>query len=164
MKNRTIAWMILAFILVTLACGRVTPTPTPAHENTTENMAPDPTLSPPLADVDFPDQVVDYPSDWPGELRYPKDFQPADLASGVFPSGSQVGWSVKLRYPGSPEEAAQALSAFFTQQGWQVVEQTGLDSGGFLLIIEKGSQGSGLLVIDSNPTGGAVVLATIYSE
>lgn len=168
MKTPTFARIILAFFLVILAsaCAPAsTPTAAPIEpQNTEGNSALVPTLPPPLIGVDFPDQVIDYPAGWPGDLRFPQEFQPSDFSSGVFPGATQSGWSAKLRYAGSPSNASQALSAFFSNQGWQVIEQDTLDSGGFLLVVEKGTQGSGLLIVDSDSTGGTLVLTTIYFE
>jgi hypothetical protein len=129
----------------------------------TEAPAASPVLPPALGDVDFPPQVVAYPRDWPADLRYPDQFQPADFSTGVLPDGNQTSWTIKLRGPGSPAESAAALSAFFAQNGWEIAEQSDLDAGGILLIVQDKNGGGGLLVIDADPqqAGQSLILAMV---
>jgi hypothetical protein len=108
------------------------------------------TFPPPLANVEFPTQIAEYPTDWPVELRFPEEFTLADTSSGKLPEQDSVGWSAKLRYHGDPKSAADALSAFLIEQGWQIGQRTDLDSGGVLVLIEKDGGGSGIIVIDSD--------------
>jgi ribosomal protein L40E len=106
------------------------------------------TLPPPLAGVEFPTQAVDYPSDWPADLRYPESFMLVDTSSGTLEGGA-AGWGGKLRYGGEPQSAADELSSFFAAQGWQVAERAELDSGGVLLLVQRDDgSGSGVIVLD----------------
>ena len=50
-------------------------------------------LPPPLKGVNFPDQEVDYPSDWPPEFRYPHQYIPVELSSGTFPESDSTALS-----------------------------------------------------------------------
>jgi ribosomal protein L40E len=122
------------------------------------------TLPPPLAGVEFPTQAVDYPSDWPADLRYPESFTLVGTSSGRLEGGAE-GWGAKLRYQGEPPSAADELSSFFTSQGWQVAERAEMDSGGVLLLVQRdGDNGSGVIVLDpdlDNP-GTTKSLITIF--
>ncbi len=110
------------------------------------------TLPPPLAAVEFPTQAIDYPGDWPAQLHYPRQFDLVEAISGELPGGGSTGWAAKLRYRGEPSSAADLLSSFFTSQGWQIAERMELDSGGFLLLVERDNKtGSGILIIDPDP-------------
>ena len=124
-----------------------------------------PTLPPPLEDVEFPGQQIPYPDEWPADLHYPESFRLVEAASGVLPEGEFTGWAAKLRFDDDPQSAADQLSAFFTELGWQIVEQTELDSGGILMLIEKGNkEGTGMLIIDPDTTnpGSSKVLTTVF--
>jgi hypothetical protein len=133
--------------------GRVPMTPTPIV-----------TFPPPLANVEFSVDAVDYPRDWPAELRYPEAFTAVELSSGVLPGGDARGWAAKLRYEGDPKSAADLLTSFLAARGWQIAERTELDSGGLLVLLEtNGKEGTGIVVIgpDPNDAGYTRVLATV---
>jgi ribosomal protein L40E len=106
------------------------------------------TLPPPLAGVEFPVQAVDYPPDWPPDLRYPESFTLVETSSGTLEGGAEA-WGAKLRYLGQPPGAADEISSFFAAQGWQVAERAELDSGGVLLLVQRNDgNGSGVIVLD----------------
>jgi len=131
--------------------------------NVTSTDFPIPTLPPPLTNVEFPTQVVDYPPEWPTELRYPEQFVVVETTSGVLPNSDIVGWAAKLRIRENPQSAASLLSSFFTAKGWQIAEYTELDSGGVLMVVER-DRDTGIAVIDidvSNPDY-AIILSTIF--
>lgn len=125
------------------------------------------TLPPPLAAVEFPTQVIDYPSGWPAQLHYPEQFKLVEAASGELPGGGSPGWAAKLRYKGTPDSAADLLSSFFTSGGWQITDRMELDSGGFLILIERDNKtGTGIVVIDPDPTERSYsrVVAIVFPE
>jgi len=124
------------------------------------------TLSPPLQNVYFPPIEVAYPDGWPIKLQYPDQFTLVEANSGVMPENNTIVWAVKLRYEGDPQSAASLLLNYFTEINWQIAEQTTLDSGGILLLIEENNKGTGILVIDSekeNPDFTTIV-ATIFQK
>ncbi len=122
------------------------------------------TLSPPLENVEFPTQAVPYPSDWPAELRFPEQFIVVDLSSGSLPDSPSTGWAAKLRYVGDPKGAATILSSFLRDNNWQIAEDTSLDTGGVLMVIERDNNGSGIVVMDIDVTtpGNTIIVATIF--
>ena len=135
------------------------PTPAPTPE-----VFALPTLPPPLADMVFPESAAEYPRDWPADLRYPEPFRLAATSAGFLPGGSSQSWATQLRYPGEPKAAADALAAFFTGKDWKITEQTVLDAGTHVLLIERGANGqSGLVIVDADDShpGQSKVLATI---
>jgi hypothetical protein len=105
-------------------------------------------LPPPLANVDFPVQAIPYPSDWPNDLHYPEQFSVVDAISGTLPESAATGWIAKLRFEGDPSKAVQTLSSFLAEKGWQIAENTELDSGSVLLVIERDNKSSGIAIID----------------
>ncbi len=107
-------------------------------------------LPPSLANVDFPDGQLQYPGDWPDELKFPSTFTLVDSSSGTLPGGTSTGWSAKLIVQGKPSEARQMVSDFFTGKGWMIVGSDQLDSGGFSLLIQNDSE-NGIIVIDADP-------------
>jgi hypothetical protein len=121
------------------------------------------TLPPPLANVDFPTEQVQYPADWPDELKFPEDLVLTDSSSGTLPDSAAMGWSAKLRFQGKPLEAEKIISAYFKDKGWTIVESTELDSGGFSLIIQR-EQGNGIIVIDTDPNNSSqtIIIATVF--
>ena len=177
MRNKAfVAFIVGSLILISasLACSqsptRVSrpqaPSPTPSPLPSPSRQAaetPLPTLAPPLARVDFPEQVISYPPDWPDKLRYPEEFLLVEALTGTLPGGKQA-WTTKLRFKGDPKSAAASLTTFLTSQGWQV-ERTDLDSGGVLLKIEgneKGSAGVIDLDADAEQSTETKVLAAIF--
>jgi hypothetical protein len=120
-------------------------------------------LPPPLANIEFPSDHMQYPSDWPDELKLPQEFILADVASGTLPEGSTKGWSAKYRYQGKPLVAEKQISAFFENKGWVIVESYKLDSGGFSLIIQR-NLGNGIIVIDTDPSNSlqTLIIATLF--
>lgn len=139
--------ILLAILLI--ACAPPTPLSTPERETSVAvTTAPFPTLPPPLAKVPFPTKEVDYPPDWPTELRFPEEFRLVDVSSGVFLKGDKGG-AAKLLYKGHPQKAAELLSSFFVSRNWQIIKRYELDSGGVTLLIKRNK--SGIIVIDPDP-------------
>lgn len=153
---------LIFLFIASLACGLAPSTTTrPVTQQATHDIA---TLPPPLKNVQFPTQVIAYPTNWPIDLRYPEQFSVVEVSSGTLPYSTLVGWAVKLRYAGDLKSAALILSSFFTQKGWQIVESTDLDSGGVLLMIERGDKSTGIVIMDidaSNPAY-TIILATVF--
>jgi hypothetical protein len=120
-------------------------------------------IPPKLANVDFPTEEKQYPTDWPNELKFPDDFLLVDFTSGTMPENSITGWSIKLRYQGKPSSAVEMLSTFFEDSSWTIVENDELDFGGFLLLIQR-EQGNGVIVIEIDPDNSlqTLVIATIF--
>jgi hypothetical protein len=157
---------------VAMSVTTLAPTVQPSPKAT---LAPSPTtppatptaavlLSPLLADVKFPTQKVDYPVEWPQELRYPDQFTLVQTSSGM-ESGGIKGWAAKLRYTGSLKDAADLLSSFFTSNGWQIAERNELSTGGLSLLIERNNrQNTGLIVLESDPadSNSIRIVATVF--
>jgi hypothetical protein len=122
-------------------------------------------LPPPLANVEFPSNPKNYPSDWPADLRFPNDFVLVDSSSGKLPEGMATGWALKLRYEGKPADATNAITSFLKDQRWTIVERNKLDSGGFSLLIQR-EQGNGIVVIDVDPKNAlhSLIIATIFPQ
>ncbi len=121
------------------------------------------TLSPPLTRVEFPDQIQSYPADWPDELHYPEVFSLVETTSGLLTDGAK-GWGAKLLYEGGAQDAADLLTSFFVDGGWQVVDRTELDTGGLLLLVQQAEkENSGALILDPDPNDPRLtrVVATI---
>jgi hypothetical protein len=120
-------------------------------------------LPPPLANIEFPLVQVQYPPDWPNELKLPQDFILTDFASGILPEASTKGWSAKYRYQGKPAEANRIISAYFESKGWIIIENYKLDSGGFSLLIQR-NQGDGIIVIDTDPNNSlqTLIITTLF--
>jgi hypothetical protein len=127
-------------------------------------LLPMPTASSPLAGVEFPVQEIPYPSGWPADLLYPDQFTVVDMNTGVLPEQDRTGWAAKLRYAGDVKSAADLLSSFFVDKGWQVVERTDLDMGGILVMLKKNNTSNGILVLDSDihDTQSTNIVATIF--
>jgi len=152
----------IIIILVIGVCVAFFARRTPAQPSPKEIV---PTLPGPLAAVEFPSQVTTYPPDWPPDLRYPVQFSLAEATSGVLPQGITKGWAAKLVYQGDPRSAADLLSTFFTSKGWQIIERTELDSGGFLILLQRGDkQHTGAVVIDPDTKrpGYTKIVTTIF--
>jgi hypothetical protein len=106
------------------------------------------TASSPLAGVEFPVQEIPYPSGWPADLLYPNQFTLIDTSSGTFSETAKTGWAAKLRFSGDINTAADLLSAFFVDKGWQVIERTNVDMGGILIILQKNTTSNGIVILD----------------
>jgi hypothetical protein len=124
-----------------------------------------PSLPSPLTAVPFPSEPIQYPADWPGDLKFPKEFVLVDSASGTLPESTAKGWSAKLRFQGKPSEAVTAISGFFEEKGWTIVENDRLDSGGFLLLLRH-EQGEGIVIVDTEPSNSShtLLIATLFPE
>ncbi len=122
-----------------------------------------PTQAPPLANVPFSEKVIDYPTDWPSDLKYPNDFQLVGATSGHILSDSPTGYSTKLIFKGTPGEAADNLIDFFTAAGWKINQRSDLDTGGVLLMVQITSGHEGIIVIDKDPQNpsGSRIEATV---
>lgn len=158
MSKKLIAPLIIlgTFILILLACLG-------CYLSYKQYLSVTPTLSPPLANVEFLSEQEQYPADWPDEFKFPKEFVLVDSSSGVLPESAAMGWSAKLRYSGQPSDAVKAITAFFDNKGWTIVESNQLDTGGFSLLIQR-AQGSGIVVIDGDPNNSSqtLIIATLF--
>jgi hypothetical protein len=128
---------------------------------------PLPTLAPVLVDIPFPQQSAEYPSQWPSDLRYPRQFRVVETTMQSAGGKARQGWAAKLRYEGTPAHASENLAAFFSERGWRIVERTELENGGYLLLIARdGASGSGSIVVgaDEQDSGAARVLATVFIQ
>lgn len=153
-------WIVSSIIL---ACNFLTSAEIPIVANeatpTEQNLE---TLPPPLANVEFPEDVKPYPSDWPIDLRLPESFKTVDFSQGTLPGGTKPGKSVKIRFTGTMQDAADELRAFLSEKGWKIVDETDLDSEGKVWIIERDGGSTGMIVIDSQGSGNIVIIATFY--
>lgn len=121
------------------------------------------TLPPPLAHVEFPELPTDYPADWPSEYRYPDTMPLVEAASGNIVGGDAYGWTAKHRFSGDPQEAADVLASWLQGNGWNVVERFSSDSGGFVLLVQRGEEGTGVITIDVDPSrlGASLIASTL---
>jgi hypothetical protein len=151
---------------VTVSAGQTSSTavPTPtvlAAPTLTPSLS---TLPPPLADVPFPEQTVDYPLEWPEELRLPAPFGLVEAESGPLVEGSRTGWGGKLHFPDGPASAVAALETFFEESAWQISEQVGLGDGASLLFVSAvDGEEEAMIVVDREPapTAGSRLLLTV---
>lgn len=118
---------------------------------------------PPLTNVDFPSDSIPYPTDWIDELNFPSEFTLVDSSTGTLPGATTQGWAAKFRFQGKPSDAVKIISSFMNENGWTIVENNKLDSGGSLLLVQRG-QGSGIFVIDKSleDSSQALIVATIF--
>lgn len=153
-------WLICLFLLILglTACqpATVVPAEIPPAE---PEMA---TLAPPLAKMEFPTEVKAYPTDWPGDLQFSEDFQSVDFGQGTLPEGSKNGWSIKMLYTGTFDNALTKLRATLKDKGWTIVQETDLDSGGKIWITSDDQNNSGLFIIDRQNAHTVSILATFY--
>lgn len=148
---------IIGVFILTLACTIFsTPTAESQTQKTGTNIPisvedyPLETLPPPLDSVKFPDQEVDYPSDWPPEFRYPHQYIAVELSSGSFPGSESFALSAKLRFEGEPEIAAEGLASYFIQNGWEIDELVKLDNGAVVVELTNKTGSSGIIIVDSD--------------
>lgn len=155
------ALVIGLLVVVTLLAGTRDAWPLRVYLPLLFKQQPGALLRPPLAEVEFPQQVVAYPPDWPAELRYPDPFVLTEVTTAALPDGGR-GWFAKLTYRGSPDDAASVLSSFFVANGWSV-ERHPVEPSGFVLLVAKVQQGGqGAVVIGPDEdTPHTKVLATI---
>jgi hypothetical protein len=123
------------------------------------------TLPSALENIEFPSEPTQYPAGWPDDLKFPEGLVLVDSTSGTLPESTTTGWSAKLRYQGKPSDATKLISAFFEEKGWAVSQETQLESGGFSLILER-EQGSGIIIVDTDPNDASatLVIATIFPK
>ncbi len=120
---------------------------------------------PPLADIAFPTETIEYPSQWPPELRFSEEFSLVEAVSGELPENIATGTSSKLRFDDIPQKTQEAIESHFRQQGWELVESTQLDTGGIVILVEDPDNGQGgIIVIDNDPNNleTSIVLVTIF--
>lgn len=117
-----------------------------------------------LSSVEFPEESIAYPGDWPADLKFPTDFILVDTSSGSIGSGNPVGRAAKLRFGVGPSLAAEQLSVFLTEKGWSV-ETVDKGSNGILLFFERdGGKNQGILVIvpDEQNQNFAKIMALVF--
>jgi hypothetical protein len=118
-----------------------------------------------LAQIEFPQEQIEYPANWPKGLRYPSEFSLVDVSFGAMPGGAALGWAAKLRYGDEPSLAAAAMTSFLMDRDWQVSERLELESGGIaLLVARESSSGSGAIVMEADPGrhGSSLLVATLF--
>lgn len=148
-------------IEATAEVATATSTLLPSGEGEFEGMIP--TIPPPLEGVDFPDESIQYPSEWPVELHYSSEFLPLEAEQGMLPDKTSTAWIAKHRFLGSPDDAALLLIDHYSSDGWEVVSYP-LDSGGALVTLTRNngtSTGTLLIDSDSQDIAATVVLTTV---
>jgi hypothetical protein len=76
-----------------------------------------------------------------------------ETSSGSSELGGPKGWAAKLRTQEEPANAADLLSSFLADQGWEISHREELESGGLLILIERNSGANqGIIVIDPDQT------------
>jgi len=164
--NKNMMKVIIAVLAISLtisACNLPTTTETPIATN--DATLPEitlETLPPPLENVEFPEDVKPYPVDWPADLHFPESFKSVDFNQGTLPGGNKLGKSLKLRFNGSIQDAIDGLRTFLNEKGWKIVDETDMDTGGKLWIIEKDGGGTGMIIIDAQGSDKIVIIATFY--
>jgi hypothetical protein len=162
--------------LATDTVASIEPEATVVTEQAPSNIVPTPTLTtslstlpPPLAGVPFPEQMIDYPLEWPEELRLPAPFRLVEVESGPLVEGDKIGWGGKFRFPNEPAAAAEALVTFFEETAWQINEQLDLGDGALLLFVSAvDREGEGMIVVDREPVATAgsrlLLMAAVTQE
>jgi len=108
-----------------------------------------PTQSPLLEEVNFPDQSVEYPAEWPKSLMFPNEFQLVETSMGKITQNSPTGYGAKLLFIGKPAQAADLLETFLKSKGWQIYQKDILDSGSAMILIQNpDNSNSGIIQID----------------
>lgn len=167
MNRKSLLVVLGLIVLVSLACSlplikNPKPTELPKIIEATPTEMKLETLPPPLANVEFSENGKPYPSDWPADLHFPETFKSIDFSQGTLPGGNKPGISLKMRFNGTIQDAADGLRAFLSEKGWKIVDETDLDAGGKLWIIEKDGGGTGMIVIDTQGAEKIVIIATFY--
>lgn len=121
------------------------------------------TVPQPLGNVEFSQGQAQYPAGWPDELKFPLAFTLVDSSTGTLSEETTMGWSVKLKFQGKPSDADMAISEFFRDNGWTIVESDQMDSSGYSLLIQRG-QGNGIIVLNTDPNNPlqTLIIATIF--
>jgi hypothetical protein len=86
-------------------------------------------------------------------LRFPQEFVVVDAASGPSADGVVQIWTLKLRFVGSTDAAAQAMLPFLAGHGWNT-QRSQLSSGTQVVTLER-SNGGGGIVMDTDPDDSA---------
>lgn len=122
-------------------------------------------LQPALADLEFPVEVISYPSNWPSVLNLPSNFQPVELNEYVTSSTRLRVRTGLFRYDGAAAQAADELGAFFGSGDWRIVEQSLTEQGDVALLVAPASgNGSGVIVISPMSDDVTHLLFTISLE
>lgn len=138
-----------------------------AQDRTTEHETPEPeqivqALPPPLIDVEFPSETIDYPDDWPAELILPSGFNLVEIVSGPFPGEEVSTWGAKFETAVPPGQTIKNLESFLSELEWEIVERNELDSGGVEIIAINGNL-QGIIITDakaSNPQYTNILITT----
>jgi phosphate starvation-inducible PhoH-like protein len=88
-----------------------------------------------------------------------------DEAQNTTSEQTKNAWAAKLRFAGSPSDARDAIMVFFVGNGWKIVEEDPLDSGGVLLLLENDEGGgTAAIVIDNDliRPGHCLIVAGVY--
>jgi hypothetical protein len=116
----------------------------------------------PIVNVDFPEEEIYYPTDWPKVFIFPSDMILVDYSLGVMSDQATRGWSAKYRFKGNPVGAKNLLEKFIEKNKWVVTKNTKIDSGGYVILfsIENG-EGIAVIYRDSNDESQSLILVTL---
>jgi hypothetical protein len=113
-----------------------------------------------ITNIEFPLESVEYPQNWPEDLKLPDGIILVDSKSGLAPEGDRQGWLGKFRFTGDPSEAERLISIHFSESGWKTRRIGEFASGGFVLLLEK-DQSDGLVVVDIDPEDPSQVIIAV---
>lgn len=102
-----------------------------------------------------------------GEQSLPADFPIAKYTDGkveLYINSNTGGQKVETAHI-STKDAVSTASAFyknwFTSNGWNVNNETNMGPQGTMLMAEKGSMGSQVMVMQDSTTGGTIIQITV---
>jgi hypothetical protein len=124
-------------------------------------------LPPLLSGETFPVREIDYPDDWPSDLRFPKELIVVETSSGILNEGNSIGWITKLRSKGDVSQAKDLLMSVMEGNGWNIQEESDLGSSGALfLIAHPETSRTGVVVIEPDETDATqcLIVVTIHQK
>jgi hypothetical protein len=106
-----------------------------------------------------------YPSGWPDELVYPNEFGLVDANTVRIPDKYLPAYAVQMRFAGDIQSAADTLSSYYKDRGWQLTYRMELDSGALLMKISRNDgRDNGEITIDPYPDedGNMRIVAIVF--
>lgn len=119
--------------------------------------------SPSIVSLDIPNETINYPEDWPEDLRLPVSFSLVEANSGTSVGGSSQGWTAMYRFDGSVDEAESAINKHYFDNGWEIVGIEKQEIGGYKMLVQKGeTEGFLVIELDSENQKQTLIMTTIF--
>jgi hypothetical protein len=103
--------------------------------------------------IEFPEETISYPQNWPENFIFPDEFQLVDTNSGISDITESNIWASKYTYNGQLDNAVSDIENYLNNIFWNIDFQDQDDEDYIFIISDMNSDSTGLIYFGPDENG-----------